>query len=421
MYTSLVTCEIEKSSALEFKVAIFQPIWSFTLGGYFIGEILGKYWDRSSGKVEIEHQKTNFIKDPGRGDKMKKKGITLFMMGMLAVSMVGCSSSSEEETSDDSEEETVDVETEEEESDDASQEQQEGQQEKSAEDADEGTDEESDEEADEESAVETEEEIEEEPEITFESLTAVDNEECSIVITGIEEDKIWGYSLNVQLENKSSEITYRFSVQDAAINGVSATDIFSVEIAPGKQAIDTISFSNIDELQENEIGDFTDIKLHFKVYDSDDWRADAAAEVTVHVYPYGEENAVAYTREDLDTDYILVDDDNVKAVVMGYEIDSIWGYKINLYLENKTEAEAMFSVDKASINGIMCDPFWAKTVVAGDCAFSSITWYESSLEEIGITDLENEIETIEFVFRAHNSDDYSMDDYINETFTLTPQ
>ncbi len=44
-------------------------------------------------------------------------------------------------------------------------------------------------------------------EIAFEEYTAVDavdNDECSIKITGIEPDNVWGYTVAVQLENKKS-------------------------------------------------------------------------------------------------------------------------------------------------------------------------------------------------------------------------
>ena len=51
--------------------------------------------------------------------------------------------------------------------------------------------------------------------ITFTELVAVDNDECSIKITGIDPDDMWGYSLNVQLENKSADKKYMFSVESA--------------------------------------------------------------------------------------------------------------------------------------------------------------------------------------------------------------
>lgn len=71
--------------------------------------------------------------------------------------------------------------------------------------------------------------------ITFEEISVVDNEECTIAITGIDEDNLWGYTLNAFLENKSSDKTYMFSVTTASINGVKIDPLFANEVAAGKK------------------------------------------------------------------------------------------------------------------------------------------------------------------------------------------
>ncbi|MCD8189358.1 MAG: hypothetical protein LUD78_03935 [Clostridiales bacterium] len=208
----------------------------------------------------------------------------------------------------------------------------------------------------------------EQQEATFEELVVVENDECVIKLTGIDPDNLWGYTLNAELENKSSDKTYMFSVESASVNGVASDPLFASEVAAGKKANEEISFSD-STLEENGIVDYTDIELTFRVYNSDDWNEDDVAYETVHVYPYGEENAVAFEREAQDTDTVLVDTDDVTVIVTGYEYDDIWGYTVNLYLENNTETEVMFSVDDASVNGYMIDPFYADSVPAGRCTF----------------------------------------------------
>ena len=250
--------------------------------------------------------------------------------------------------------------------------------------------------------------------ITFEELMVVDNNECTVKITGIDQDK-WGYSLNVYLENKSSDKNYMFSVKNAAINGVECDPFFASEVASGKKANKEIDFSD-STLEKNQITDITDIELTFRVYDSDDWSADSVAEETVHVYPYGEENAVSFVREPQSSDNIIIDNEYVTAIVTGYENDDIWGYTANLFLVNKSDKEIMFTVDDASVNGFMVDPFYSTSVMPGKCKFSSMSWSDTTLEENGITD----IEEIEFIFRAYDSDDWSADDFVNELITLQP-
>lgn len=255
-----------------------------------------------------------------------------------------------------------------------------------------------------------------EPEkITFEELTVVDNDECTVKITGIKENSIWGYTLSAYLENKSADKTYMFSVRDAAINGVSATTLSSKEVAPGKKANEDITFSE-SELKDKGIEKFTDIELLFYVYDSDDWMAEAVAEETVHVYPYGQEKAEIFKREPKDTDTVIVDNEFVSIILTDYDKDSIWGFSANVFLVNKTEKEVMFNIDDVSVNGYMVDPFWAKSVSAGKCAFSSISWSDSSLEENNIT----EIETIEAIFEAGDSDLMSSEEFASVNVTLNP-
>lgn len=254
-----------------------------------------------------------------------------------------------------------------------------------------------------------------ENEVTFTEMVAIDNEECIIKITGIDVDNMWGYTVKALLENKSADKTYMFSVENAAINGVQCDPFFATEVAAGKKSNEEISFTG-DELEENGITEYTDIELTFRVYDSNDWTADAVAKETIHIYPYGEDKAVKFVREAQDSDNVIIDNDYVSVIVTGYEKDEIWGYTVNLFLLNKTDKNVMFSVDEASVNGFMADPFYATTVSAGKCAFSSMVWSDTTLEENSITD----VETIEFKFKAYDEDNWFDADFANETITLNP-
>ncbi len=254
-----------------------------------------------------------------------------------------------------------------------------------------------------------------EEELSFEEMTVADNDQCLIQLKSIEIDPIWGYTIQAYIENKSSDTTYMFSLDNAAVNGVQTEPLFAVEVAAGKKSNEEINFAD-QNLTEQEIGDFTDIELSFRVYDSNDWTAEPVAHESVHIYPYGEEKATVFVREPQETDLVIVDNDAVTVILTGYDEDSIWGYSANLYLVNKTDKNLMFSVDEASVNGFMSDPFWAKTISAGKCGFSAISWTDSALEENGIT----AVEEIEMTFRVYDSEDWSADDVYNEVVTLKP-
>lgn len=251
--------------------------------------------------------------------------------------------------------------------------------------------------------------------ITFTELVAVSNDECEIKITGIDPDAFMGYTLKAVLENKNNEKTYMFSLENASINGVQVSPLFANEVSPGKKSNEKISFAD-SNLNGNDIGEYTDIELTFRVYDSDNWSADEVARETVHIYPYGEEKATVFVREALETDNILIDNENVSVIVTGYREDTIFGYSVDVYLINKSDKNIMFCVDDASVNGYMVDPYFAKTVDAGKSTFSSITWSDYTLEENDITTIDD----IEFVLRAYDADDWSSEDFVKETVTLNP-
>ena len=251
--------------------------------------------------------------------------------------------------------------------------------------------------------------------VTFTELVAVDNEECLIKITGITEDEIWGYTLKAQLENKSADKTYMFSLQNASINGVQCTSLFAEEVAAGKKANGKIYFSD-EALEENDIGNYTDIELTFRVYDSDDWSADDVALETVHVYPYGEDEATKFVRKAKATDNVILDNEYVTAIVTGYEEDEIWGYTVNLFLLNKTDKEVMFSTDNDSVNGYMIDPYFSATVSPGKCSFESISWSDDEFEENDITT----VEEIEFDLVVRDYNNWTSDGLAKETITLNP-
>lgn len=252
-------------------------------------------------------------------------------------------------------------------------------------------------------------------EIIFNEIVAVENDECVVKITGIDEKNIWGYTLKAFLENKSMEKTYMFSVESAAINGVQCDVFFASEVAPGKKANEDISFMDAS-IDKSVIGEYTDIELTFRIYDSNDWTADAVAVETIRIYPFGEDKAIEFVRENQPNDNIIVNNDYATVIVTGYENDEIWGYTVKLFLINKTDKNIMFSVDDASINGFMIDPFYAKSVIAGKCVFSSMSWYDTMLDENGITD----IEEIEFNLRAHDENNWMSDDLVNENIILNP-
>lgn len=252
------------------------------------------------------------------------------------------------------------------------------------------------------------------PLITFEETVVIDCDTCTIKITDIDPDGTFGYGLSVHLENKTA-VNQLVSVISASTNGVANDPFFATEVEAGKSSDHTILFSDTE--LESRIGPYTDIQLRFRVIDSDDLFSEPVAEASVHVYPYGEENATAYARVSQSTDNVLVDNEQVTVIVTHYKMDkNNGGYTAYLYLVNKTDTNAMFTVYDVSLNETVIDPYYAEEVPGGCCAFSEITWPTATLNEHGI----NQVDSIVMTLRAYNYEDWLSDDYVNESFRLNP-
>lgn len=113
---------------------------------------------------------------------------------------------------------------------------------------------------------------------------------------------------------------------------------------------------------------------------------------------------------------VLVENDDIIVKLTGTEQDDLWGYTVKVFLENKTNKQLMFSVDDVSVNGFMCDPFWASTVAAGKKANEKITFSDAAFAENGI----EAVEEISFTLHVYDSNDLMADSLIKETFTVNP-
>ena len=112
----------------------------------------------------------------------------------------------------------------------------------------------------------------------------------------------------------------------------------------------------------------------------------------------------------------LVDDENCTVIVKSIDSDALFGYTLNIFLENKTDKELMFSVDQVSVNGFMCDPFWASTVSAGKKANERISFSKSDFETNGI----KEVTDISFTLNVYDNADWTADYLVKKTFTVNP-
>lgn len=249
--------------------------------------------------------------------------------------------------------------------------------------------------------------------LSFEETVLVDNDFCVMKATEIEEDGMWGYTVKVYIENKTSDKTLMFTWDDVAVNGIMLDPFWAKSIMPGTKANEEVTFSK-NSMKESGITKVTEITGTYRVYDHDNWGADDFAKDSFAIYPYGEDAADNTLNVDGET---LFESNGVKMVIVGYEPDSTWGYTMKVHLENRTDKNLMFSITDSSVNGYAIDPFWAESVAPGKSSFEDISWSSSELEKNNIT----QVEEITMKIRVHDADDWAADDIINDTYTVKPE
>lgn len=241
----------------------------------------------------------------------------------------------------------------------------------------------------------------------------VDNENCFFSIKGMRDDEIWGYTWDVYLENRTDK-TMMFSLNDVCVNGFVCDPYWAEEITAGMKSNASISWMD-NSFEQNGITNLTEVEFVFSVSDSDDWLAEPVLKEKYVVYPQGEEAVEAFERIPVEGEQIVVDNEYCTLIVTGFAEDDIWGYGMNVYLENKTDKKVMFSTDNVAVNGYMCDPYWATTIPAEKRSNTALTWFSNVFEENGIT----QVEEITGVIKV--CDEETFTEYVNETFRIVTQ
>ena len=259
--------------------------------------------------------------------------------------------------------------------------------------------------------------VESKPSYTIENETIVDNDACVFRIVGAKDDSIWGFALKAYCENRLEDKNLMFSIDDVCVNGYECDPLWAQTVAAGKKSNDDITFSSTS-FKEIGISSPDEIRFSLRIHDADDWMADNIVEDSFVIYPTGlsADQIVVPNRRSTPSEKTIFDTEDCTFIILDDEMDSIWGYTLNCFIENKSNKKLMFSWDDVSVNGYMVDPFWATEVAPGAKYYSGISFSDSKFEENGI----EQVEEIEFKMKVYDSDDWMADNIIEQTFTYTP-
>lgn len=209
-------------------------------------------------------------------------------------------------------------------------------------------------------------------------------------------DSIWGNGIKVLIEN-NSEQDLGIGCNAVIVNNYMITDLFSSTIAAGKKANETIYLMSSD-LEAAGIENVGQIELYFHVFDSNSYMTLYDAEVvTLKTSAY---DSMDITPNDMGME--LYNANGIKIVGKYVEEDTFWGSAVLLYIENTTNQNIVVSCEDMSINGFMVSPMFHSEVFSEKMAMSTITIFQSDLEENDI----NSVEDIEVKFHIYNSDTY---------------
>ena len=244
-----------------------------------------------------------------------------------------------------------------------------------------------------------------------------DENNVKLTIKNIEIDS-WGYfCINVEIENNTAK-KLMFSWNDVSVNNYMIDPFWATEIDAGNKIVDSISFSK-SQFEDNGIIDVHLIEFRLTVYDSDDWLADYIINKSYAIYPLNE-TAASIKFEDrtpVDGEVVVVDNKNIKFVIEKNYNDSIWGYSLTCYIENKTDKDLMFSFNDVSVNDCLIDPYWSKTVIGGKKARSTVSFSDTDLKNCGIT----AVSKIVFTLVAYDDNDWLADNLYSAQHTYLPK
>lgn len=240
----------------------------------------------------------------------------------------------------------------------------------------------------------------------IERTVLVDQEGIVITAQELTDDAVWGTGIKLLLENHSEEDQI-IQCDYAVVNNFMMTSLlFSAEVNAGKQANETLYFSDT-VLEGAGITTITEMSFVFYTLDSETYqRGFTTEEVALSTTADG-----SYEQPLPDDGMELYNENGIRIVGRYVEENTLWGAGVVLFVENTGDEDLVLSCESLSINGFMITPLYAQRINGGRVALSSITVLSSDLEENGI----QTVEDVEMVFKGLDPESYQT---LFETETL---
>lgn len=243
---------------------------------------------------------------------------------------------------------------------------------------------------------------------TIEEQVLYDANDIKITTTGLE-DGLMGTELKLLLENNSAK-NITVQARNANVNGYMVDTMMSVDVAAGKKANDSLTFET-EGLKECGIEDIASMEFSFAIMDGDTLDDIASSDVI----KLDTSIAATYQQPVDDSGEVYVDTNGIRIIGKGLSTDdSFWGPGVKLYIENNSGQNITVQVRDVSVNGFMTDSSMSEDVLDGKRAISAVQFYDTDLENNGIT----EVKDVELSFHVFNLDTWD-DIYDSEVVHMT--
>ena len=232
---------------------------------------------------------------------------------------------------------------------------------------------------------------------TIEETVILEYEGVKVTAMEYTADSIWGDGIKLLVENNGDK-SVGVSCENVIVNDYMLTDFFSTTVAAGKKDNETLYLSST-ELEAAGVTNVGKVEAQLYLYDADSYS-------TIYTGELVEIQTSEYANMDTTADNVgaeLYNENGVRIVGKYVNEDSFWGAAILLYVENNTGRDITVSCEDLSVNGFMVDAWFYCDIVAGKKAVEENTLFDSTMEENGITSIED----IELVFTAHDSNTYA--------------
>ncbi len=218
--------------------------------------------------------------------------------------------------------------------------------------------------------------------ITLKEFVALDIDECSITVKGIEINGD-ACSIELELKNKSKNENLIFATDTSYVDGLECSFDLSEEVEHGKTA--TVKTNLALKQKSGYSGKFGRIDFNYIVFNAENFSSIVSD--TAVIFPYGEAASSTYSR-DLANDDVVINSNGVSLSVVGYSANAGNGVSVTVYMENNTDKEIVIEAADEDINGEFIGSYFSDTLPAGKRKYSNIVWFQSDLDDFAIEKVE---------------------------------